>query len=67
MAVAEGIERGQRRGDIDSQVNPMNSAVFFLLGLYALLITTNAWPTRDAMLDDYVTRTLRGMEASGRK
>ncbi|OBF20609.1 TetR family transcriptional regulator [Mycobacterium kubicae] len=67
VAVAEGIERGQRRGDIDSQVNPMNSAVFFLLGLYALLITTNAWPTRDAMLDDYVTRTLRGMEASGRK
>ena len=40
----------------------MNSAVFFLLGLYALLITTNEWPTRDAILEDYVKRTLRGMQ-----
>ncbi|OBJ50120.1 TetR/AcrR family transcriptional regulator [Mycobacterium sp. 1423905.2] len=62
VAVAEGIERGQQRGDIDTDVIPMNSAVFFLLGLYALLITTNAWPTRDAMLEDYVKRTLCGMQ-----
>ena len=43
-------------------VNPMNSAVFFLLGLYALLTTTTTWPTRAAMLDDYVTRTLRSLQ-----
>ena len=64
IAVAQGIERGQERGDIDPEVIPMNSAVFFLLGLYALLITTNEWPTRDAILEDYVKRTLRGMEIS---
>ena len=40
----------------------MNSAVFFLLGLYALLITTNHWPTGHALLEDYVARTLRSME-----
>jgi hypothetical protein len=39
----------------------MNSAVFFLLGLYALLITTHEWPTRDALLEDYVARTLHSM------
>jgi AcrR family transcriptional regulator len=65
VAVAQGIQRGQESGDIDPEVIPLNSAVFFLLGLYALLITTNTWPTRDAMLEDYVKRTLRGMEVSG--
>jgi hypothetical protein len=40
----------------------MNSAVFFLLGLYALLTTTTTWPTRAAMLDDYVARTLRSIQ-----
>lgn len=63
MAVAGEIERAQRDGSVASDVNPMNSAVFFLLGLYALLITTNTWPTRDAMLDDYVTRTMQSLAA----
>ncbi len=44
-------------------MNPMNSAVFFLLGLYALLTTTHDWPTQSEILEDYVTRTLRGIEA----
>jgi AcrR family transcriptional regulator len=66
VAVAQEIERAQQRGDLDLDVNPMNSAVFFLLGLYALLTTTNTWPTRDAMLGDYVKRTLRSMEARPR-
>ena len=44
-------------------MNPMNSAVFFLLGLYALLTTTHDWPAQGAMLDDYVARTLRGIGA----
>jgi AcrR family transcriptional regulator len=61
VAVAQEIERGQVRGEIDSDVNAMNSAVFFLLGLYALLTTMTEWPTRDEILDDYVTRTLRSM------
>jgi AcrR family transcriptional regulator len=63
VLVAQEIERCQQHGLVDPEVNPMNSAVFFLLGLYALLTTTNAWPTRDALLDDYVTRAFRSMEA----
>ena len=41
---------------------PVNSAVFFLLGLYALLTTTHDWPTQSAMLEDYVASTLRSIE-----
>jgi AcrR family transcriptional regulator len=67
VAVAQEIERAQQRGEVDPDVNPMNSAVFFLLGLYALLTTTNTWPTRGTMLDDYVKRALRSMESRGPK
>ena len=61
VLVAQEIERAKDTGDVDADVNPMNSAVFFLLGLYALLTTTHGWPAQDAMLDDYVTRTLRSI------
>jgi AcrR family transcriptional regulator len=63
VLVAQEIERAQTRGQVDAEVNPMNSAVFFLLGLYALLTTTTTWPTRGAMLEDYVTRTLQSITA----
>jgi len=59
--VTEEIEAARQRGDVAADVNPVNSAVFFLLGFYALLVTTNDWPTRDEVLDDYVRRTLRSM------
>jgi AcrR family transcriptional regulator len=62
VLVAEEIALAQERGEADRQANPMNSAVFFLLGLYALLITTNHWPTGHALLEDYVARTLRSMK-----
>ncbi|MGV0600735.1 TetR/AcrR family transcriptional regulator, partial [Mycolicibacterium pulveris] len=57
------IERAQRAGRVAPEVNPTNSAVFFLLGLYALLTTTHDWPTQSSMIDDYVEQTLRGIEA----
>jgi AcrR family transcriptional regulator len=62
VLVAQEIARAQEGGGTDPEVTPMNSAVFFLLGLYALLIALHDWPTRDALLDDYVTRTLRSMK-----
>jgi AcrR family transcriptional regulator len=62
VLVAHEIAQAQERGETDRTVNPMNSAVFFLLGMYALLITTNEWPTRDALLEDYVVRAVRSME-----
>ena len=61
VEVAREIEEAQRRGDVDPGVSPMNSAVFFLLGLYALLTTTHDWPGQAAMIDDYVARTLRSI------
>ena len=62
VLVAQQIEAAQGEGQVDPDVNPMNSAVFFLLGLYALLTTTHDWPTQDVMLDDYVKRTLRSID-----
>ena len=61
VLVAAEIGRTQDAGDLAADVSPVNSAVFFLLGLYALLTTISDWPTRDDMLDDFVTRTLRSM------
>ncbi|MCX2931180.1 TetR/AcrR family transcriptional regulator [Mycobacterium sp. CVI_P3] len=63
VAVAGEIERLQRRGEVDPSVIPINSAVFFLLGLYALLTTTHDWPAQSAMIDDYVARALRSIES----
>ena len=63
VAVAKQIEQAQERGQVDADVIAMNSAVFFLLGLYALLTTTHDWPAQQAMLDDYVSRTLRSIGA----
>src|SRR5689334_10959019 len=62
VGVAQEIDKAQRDGRVAPDVNPMNSAVFFLLGLYALLTTTTTWPNRAEMLDDYVARTLRSMQ-----
>jgi AcrR family transcriptional regulator len=61
VEVAQAIERAQKRGDVDPGVTPMNSAVFFLLGLYALLTTTHDWPGQTAMIEDYVARTLHSI------
>jgi len=63
VTVAREIEHAQQSGQVDLDVNPMNSALFFLLGLYALLTTTHDWPAQGAMLEDYVTRTMRSIEA----
>jgi AcrR family transcriptional regulator len=62
LRVAQEIERAQELGHVAPEVVPVNSAVFFLLGLYALLITTHDWPTQSAMLEDYVASTLRSIE-----
>jgi AcrR family transcriptional regulator len=61
--VAAAIEQARAEKRIDPAVNPMNSAVFFLLGLYALLTTTHLWPTQDAMIEDYLHRTMHGIAA----
>jgi hypothetical protein len=63
VEVARCIEYGRTVGTVAPDVNAMNSAVFFLLGLYALLTTTDGWPGQSAMLEDYVSRNLRSIAA----
>ncbi|MQY29562.1 TetR/AcrR family transcriptional regulator [Nocardia aurantia] len=58
VLIAREIAAAQERGEVSAQVTPMNSAVFFLLGLYALLTTMHDWANRDGVLADFVTRTL---------
>lgn len=63
VLIAGEIAAAQDRGEVSSTVNPVNSAVFFLLGLYALLTTMSAWATLDDVLDDYLARTLDSIRA----
>lgn len=65
ILLAQEIEYERALGTLDPEVNPMNSAVFFLLGLYALSITTND-PMRRELLADHVKRTLRSMAVPGK-
>jgi AcrR family transcriptional regulator len=60
LLLAQRIEQARSQGEVDPEVQPINSAVFFLLCLYALAITTND-PMRRDLLDDLVKRTMRSV------
>lgn len=60
LLLGERIEQAQAQGEVDPEVRPINSAVFFLLGLYALAITTND-PMRHELLEDLVKRTMHSL------
>jgi AcrR family transcriptional regulator len=60
MLLGQRIEQAQAAGEVDPEVRPINSAVFFLLGIYALAITTND-PMRCELLEDLVKRTMHSM------
>ncbi|MEZ0340119.1 TetR family transcriptional regulator [Mycobacterium sp. pV006] len=62
VLVAEQIEQARQRGEIGEDVTPMNSAIYFLLGLYALLITVDDSQARKRLIDDYLVRTLRSLQ-----
>lgn len=62
VLLGQRIEQARSKGDVDPDVQPINSAVFFLLCLYALAITTND-PMRAELLADLVKRTMRSMGA----
>src|ERR1700756_1018504 len=62
--VAEEIARAQRRGVVHSEADAVNSALFFLLGFYALLVTNHdSKPARGRVLDEFAASTRRGLEA----
>lgn len=65
VLLAKRIEQARVSGALDPELNSMSSAVIFLLGLYALAITTND-PLRSELITDHVKRTLRSMAVPGR-
>lgn len=63
VLVIEELEKARRRGEIDRDLNPANTAKFFLLGVYGLLITNRDSPDdRNVVLDEYLTFFCRGLK-----
>lgn len=56
------IERARTDGQVHPEVEAFYSAVFFLLGVYGVLTTTDEPATRTTMLAELVTTALRGLE-----
>jgi AcrR family transcriptional regulator len=62
--IAREIERAQQRGEVHPEAEPVNSALFFLLGFYALLVTIHgAKATRNRVIDDFIASTRRGLQS----
>jgi AcrR family transcriptional regulator len=63
MVVVIGeLEQARVRGDIPENADPFHSGVFFLVGLYALLMTLpESRALRAPVLEKYVATTLYGM------
>ncbi len=67
VAVVDEIRRAHDEGEASSATDPLYSGVFFLVGLYALMITLpTTEPMRGQVLAQYVRTSLDGMRvASG--
>jgi AcrR family transcriptional regulator len=62
--VAREIERAQQQGEVHPEADAVNSALFFLLGFYALLVTFHGSKTvRSRVIDDFIAGTRRGLQA----
>jgi AcrR family transcriptional regulator len=58
------IERARDAGIVHAKVDAPKSALFFLLGVYSLLVTNHGpKPVRAQYLDEFVASTRRGLEA----
>ena len=62
VLLVRAIERARDDGGIHPDVDELYSATFFLLGVYAVLTTTDSVEARDAMLDNLVASAIRGLE-----
>jgi AcrR family transcriptional regulator len=59
------IERARGDGVIHPEVDAFYSAIFFLLGVYGVLTTTDNAETRDTMLAKLVETAVRGLGKEG--
>lgn len=60
LVIAE-FERVHRERELDDDVDPDNRGLFFLLGLYGLLITHDRNASRAGVLEQFMTTVLRGL------
>jgi AcrR family transcriptional regulator len=61
--VAAEIARARDEGVVHPEVDAVNSALFFLLGLYSLLVTNHdSRSARARVIDEFVATTRRGLE-----
>jgi TetR/AcrR family transcriptional repressor of uid operon len=56
------IERARGDGEVHPEVDAFYSAMFFLLGIYGVLTTTDELDVRDTMLAKLVASAVRGLE-----
>lgn len=64
LIVIQQIEMARDRGEVYADVDAGASAIFFLIGLYGLLVTNReASPGRVSMLEKYLAHFCRGLEA----
>jgi AcrR family transcriptional regulator len=62
--VVQAVELARQRGDVYQGADALRTAQFFMLGLYAMLITSHDQPKteRTEMLDNFLATVLRGVE-----
>lgn len=62
VVVIEELQQAQNRREIPPNADPLHSGIFFLIGLYALLLTLpSPRNVRGPVLEKYVTATLHGV------
>ena len=63
--VVEAIELARQRGEVYPGADALRTAQFFMLGLYAMLITSHEHPkaVRAEILDNFLAIVLRGVES----
>jgi AcrR family transcriptional regulator len=65
MLVIHAVELARERGEVYPGADALRTAQFFMLGLYAMLITSHEQPraARAEILDNFLATVLRGVES----
>ncbi len=63
--VVQAVELARERGEVYPGADALRTAQFFMLGLYAMLITSHEQPkgARTEILDNFLATVLRGVES----